>query len=319
MTNTKVPGERHVLVAWWGALAFGEETIGDLYALRAVANQLKVPKSALLLASDTPYTELAEFQISNWRTLDPSTIHTLIFVCGPIIGDSPEFRQLLNRFQNSRRIAVGVTLLPTASPRYWNPFDCVLVRDQDGIMSIGDFAEFEQREAPVSVTDHPVIGVCMRGEQMEYGVGMSMHEEAQIWLDGMLSRVNGTVRILDTRLHSDGTSAQRLISDVDGCDAIVTSRMHGALLSLARGIPVLAIDQVRGGGKVSAVIGATGWPLLIHADDMPTGFKLDSLINQLLSDSARLNVAKAQQRIKAIHAIALNKLADLNILPITPT
>jgi hypothetical protein len=42
--------------------------------------------------------------------------------------------------------------------------------------------------------------------------------------------------------------------------------MHGALLSLALGIPFIPIDQIRGGAKMTAVLRAVEWPLVLSVD-----------------------------------------------------
>ncbi len=49
-------------------------------------------------------------------------------------------------------------------------------------------------------------------------------------------------------------------------DAVVTTRLHGLVFALRAGVPVLAVDPVAGGGKVTAQAAALGWPALITAE-----------------------------------------------------
>jgi hypothetical protein len=49
---------------------------------------------------------------------------------------------------------------------------------------------------------------------------------------------------------------------------VATTSLHGALFALLHGCPPIAIDQVEGGSKVSAVLGRIRWPLVFRADEV---------------------------------------------------
>src|SRR5699024_616497 len=51
-------------------------------------------------------------------------------------------------------------------------------------------------------------------------------------------------------------------------DAVVSTRLHGLVLSLRARIPVVAVDPVLGGGKVTAQARAAHWPALIPAAEL---------------------------------------------------
>jgi hypothetical protein len=51
-------------------------------------------------------------------------------------------------------------------------------------------------------------------------------------------------------------------------DILVSTRLHGLVLGLRAGVPVLAVDPVAGGGKVSAQARALGWPAVVSADEV---------------------------------------------------
>ncbi|MDQ0773489.1 polysaccharide pyruvyl transferase WcaK-like protein [Streptomyces aurantiacus] len=55
---------------------------------------------------------------------------------------------------------------------------------------------------------------------------------------------------------------------VGGFDLVLTTRLHGLVLALRTGTPVLAVDPVRGGAKLSAQAGALRWPALLGAEQL---------------------------------------------------
>lgn len=68
----------------------------------------------------------------------------------------------------------------------------------------------------------------------------------------------------DTRLATDDwrvpSAPEQVAALVRRCDLVVTSRMHGLVLALRAGVPVLAVDPIAGGAKVSAQARAWSWP-----------------------------------------------------------
>lgn len=53
-----------------------------------------------------------------------------------------------------------------------------------------------------------------------------------------------------------------LFSFIGKMDAVVTNRLHGVVLSLRRGVPIIAFDNILGGAKVSSQAKYLGWPLV---------------------------------------------------------
>ena len=47
---------------------------------------------------------------------------------------------------------------------------------------------------------------------------------------------------------------------------MVTTRLHGMVLSLRQGVPAVAIDAIPGGAKVTRQAAALGWPAALRAD-----------------------------------------------------
>lgn len=267
---TPVPGagSPRCLVAWWGALERGGETIGDLRAVESIVRLLRSLGVVPVVASRAPYREIDGCERASWQTAAPEAFDLLAFVCGPIIGDSVAMRGLIDRFVAVRSVALGVSVLPASSPSHWNPFSASVLRDGEGGAALGDLADFA-RIAPRRGAPIRRIGLCLRGPQKEYGEEMSMHGGAdEIARQAIAALGGGTADVveLDTRLLGDVDAAGRIESEFEEVDAVVTSRMHGALLGLAKGKPTLAIDQVRGGAKVSSVLAQAGWPAVVRCD-----------------------------------------------------
>lgn len=293
--------QRRCLVAWWGALDRGGETVGDLRALQNVARLLRNEGLAVVLATKTIYRELQEFRCVDWTTLEPDSVDVFVFVCGPIIGDSQSFREIHERFADSVSIAVGVSLLPASTLSAWNPFTHVIARDGGDGPAYGDLSLFE-RSIPRRSDPVRRVGLCLRGAQREYGLGESLHVRARQIADSVLEIVGGEVVDLDTRLHGNAVAADEIEAAFASVDLVVTTRMHGALLGISKGKPTLAIDQISYGGKVSAVVRQIGWPAVISANAGER--KVSEIVEFLLSSQVVHQLERAQNAVKEAHDLA---------------
>ncbi|MFJ2302552.1 polysaccharide pyruvyl transferase family protein [Streptomyces sp. NPDC087787] len=76
----------------------------------------------------------------------------------------------------------------------------------------------------------------------------------------------------ETRLATDDwrlcATGEQFLALVSRLDLVVTTRLHGLVLALRAGTPVIAVDPVTGGAKVSAQARAQGWPALLTADTL---------------------------------------------------
>jgi polysaccharide pyruvyl transferase WcaK-like protein len=66
-------------------------------------------------------------------------------------------------------------------------------------------------------------------------------------------------------------AARTVLSDVGDrpADVVVTTRLHGLVLALKQGVPVLAVDPVAGGARVATQAAAWGWPVLLPRSGNP--------------------------------------------------
>ena len=59
-----------------------------------------------------------------------------------------------------------------------------------------------------------------------------------------------------------------MLENYNKVDLILTTRMHGTLFAIGKGIPVVAIDQIKGGKKVSIITKKIQWPYLLEAESL---------------------------------------------------
>jgi hypothetical protein len=249
-----------VLVTGWASFEHGEATAGDVLSMRAVHSALREAGIDSELAWSPNYQ--AGFQTI--QDADPARYTHVVFTCGPAHG-----RQVLDlhhRYACCRRIAVGVSVLDPedASVR---GFHRVLARD-DGTRSYPDLSLVE----PTATT--PVVGVILAPGQAEYGERgrhTGVHDELARWLTDLdCARLSLDTR-LDTHDWRHCATPDQLTSVLARLDAIVSTRLHGLVLGIRMGVPVLAVDPVSGGGKVTAQARALGWPAVVPADKAHSG------------------------------------------------
>jgi Polysaccharide pyruvyl transferase len=66
-------------------------------------------------------------------------------------------------------------------------------------------------------------------------------------------------------------------------DVVVTTRLHGLVLALTQGMPVLAVDPVAGGAKVATQAAAWGWPVLLPRSGSRCWTTLEELAKEAAS------------------------------------
>jgi hypothetical protein len=271
------------LVVGWSSVLHGEATAGDVLAMDAVADALGtagVPHDVAWSAVMCPPGGL------RLDDVEPVRYTHLLFVCGPATGRS--IAELHEQFAHCRRIAVGVSVLDPEDP-VTAGFHRVIARDRPGAGARRDLAA---RAVPQLV---PVLGVYLTGGQHEYGP-RRRHDAVRSGLEQWLGRLDAARLPLDTRLDPRDwrlpATAAQTGSVIARLDTVVSMRMHGLVLALRAGVPVLAVDPVAGGGKVTAQARAWDWPAVVGADELDPG-RLDEQLRWCLSPAGR---AVAEER-----------------------
>ena len=295
MASARRSGERIALVTGWFSFDTAEVTGGDLLAARTVAAWLReasIPHQVAMAANFRGGAEVA------WAEVDPATVSHVLFVCGPLAGVLAE--QLFARFPDAVRVAAGVSVVDGTARL--GPVE-VVARDATGVAR-ADLA------LGTGVRPVPVVGVVRSHDQPEYG-DRQAHAEVHRHIDALMLGADVAPVELDTRLHPGEAhlcaTPDQLLALLGRCDALVTTRLHGLVLGLRAGVPVLAVDPIRGGGKVSAQAQALGWPAVVSAEKAGTD-ELAGVLSWCLTPAARSLVPEAEARGQASLADSRSRL-----------
>ncbi len=112
-------------------------------------------------------------------------------------------------------------------------------------------------------------------------------------IDEVLDSRSARLRPIDTRVDPrivGQRSAAEVESQFAGLDAVVTTRLHGLVLGLRCGVPVVAVDPIPGGAKVAAQARAVGWPAVMDAESLDPS-RLADMLAYCLSSEARERAA----------------------------
>ena len=277
-----------ILLTGWFSFLHGEATAGDVLALDAVRRSLDQAG----LGYDVAWSPVFRPGGLRLEDAEPAAYTDLVFVCGPVHGD--QVAGLHRRFSSLRRIAVGVTVIDRADPAAAG-FDLVLARDGGPGAPVRDLSA---AVPPAASPPVPVTGVALATGQGEYAA-RRRHDTVNAgltdWLAGQVCAPVPLETRLDTgdwRLCSTAAAFEALLGRMD---VVVTTRLHGLALGLRAGVPVLAVDPVHGGGKVTAQASAWQWPAILPAEQATNGRRLDELWDWCLSPPGRQTAANAAQ------------------------
>jgi Polysaccharide pyruvyl transferase len=247
-----------VLLTGWFSFLHGEATAGDVLAAQAVTSAF----DAAGIGHDTAWSPVFRPGALTLEQASPELYTHLVFVCGPLHGE--QVAALHTAYPRCRRIAVGVSVVDERDPAC-RGFDVLLPRDAPGRKAITDLAA----AVPPGPAATPVAGIFLAHGQGEYG-GRRRHDQVTADLETWLSTRDCAPLALDTRLDSADwrlcSTPAALSTLIARLDIVVTTRLHGLVLGLRAKIPVIAVDPVAGGGKVTAQATAWDWPAVVGAE-----------------------------------------------------
>lgn len=268
--STETPSKR-LLIGWYGAF-LNHGTIGDLRSLESVVSHL-VGRGHTVMHATAADIEIPGAERADWQSIEPHTLDGVLFVCGPILKNHPQTRSFFDRFSGSNLAGLGVSILPMEHANYHNPFGRVFAR-QGYVERFGDVAITAPQEALHPTTRRPelVIGLALRGFQSEYGAELCMWEETEAVFGEIVQAANrnGRVKVvtIENHLTRSGISPDEIERQYSTCDLVLTSRFHGAVTAMRKGVPFIAIDQIRGGAKIYDLLLDLGWPHIYKIDQV---------------------------------------------------
>ncbi len=323
--------ERRALVAGWFSFEGMGATAGDLLS-RDVASGWLTDAG---IAHDVAHAAAFPGGV-DWRSADPQRYSELIFVCGPFyvrrrlvrlltptfadglvraapalarIGADPLRRLplelLVARFAGTRLVGLNLSILGPAGAR--QPFDLLFERDAPTGPARPDLAFAAPRRAV------PVVGLLLAEPQAEYPSGA--HEAAEGAIDGLLRSRDVAVVPVDTRLDPPNAGGLRTPAEIESViarmDAVVTTRLHGAVLAVRNGVPALVVDPIPGGAKVRRQAETIGWPVVFAADSLDPVALGDALAFVLSPEARDLAVRCSSGTVPRLDTLRREFLAGL--------
>ena len=275
------------LVAGWFSFEEVLATVGDLLGAEVTVGQLQDAGWTCDLALAPYMGRSADSNCVDWRAVDPSGYDLVVFTTGPLF-DYPLLHALLNRFAGRERWAVNVSVIDESLR---SRFDRVVARDAENSTR----ADLAWTAGGATV---PVVGTAFAPPQDEYGPGR--HEQVRAAVTDWLHRRQLAAVPLDMDMYAEHRyprTAAQVTSLIARCDVVVSMRLHAAVLALRAGRPVIAVDAVPGGGKVSRQMRLVDWPNLIAAGDC-TPANLDRALRWSRSAAAadRLRISRDRAR-----------------------
>ncbi|MGL5509402.1 MAG: polysaccharide pyruvyl transferase family protein, partial [Microcoleaceae cyanobacterium] len=105
---------------------------------------------------------------------------------------------------------------------------------------------------------------------------------------------------IDTRLDTNRTgfrSSAEIESVLARMDLVITTRLHGTVLSLKNGVPTISIDVAGDNLKIQKQTGEIGWPVIFVGNEL-TVEKLNQAFDYCLTAEARAKARECTNRAK---------------------
>ncbi|HEU5085525.1 MAG TPA: polysaccharide pyruvyl transferase family protein [Acidimicrobiales bacterium] len=280
-------------------------TAGDLLAARTVGAWL----DAAGIAHDVAVSEALADHVPDgvrWDDVPADGYTDVAVVCGPV-GDAPPLTDLLTRFAGARRWALDVTMLQRRDE--WDPFDAWWARDGDPAVEPRPDLALAAPGEPA-----PVVALVLAHDQQEYAE--RRHAEVHAVVRSVLSDADVAVVEVDTCFDPANATGLRTAAQVEGVlravDVVVTTRLHGLVLGLRNGTPVLAVDPVAGGAKVAAQAEALGWPEVLRPEEVDVA-SVRAALQRMLAGERDADIERCRRhglaRIEQVRAEVLDALA----------
>jgi hypothetical protein len=270
-----------VLVAGWFSFDEVIATIGDERGADVVCgwlDELGVPYDVAW----APYLERGV----HWRDVDPADYTHLVFTTGPAGGARRLLVELTDAFAGARRWAVNVSVVDDGVHRL---FDEVWERDAPGL---------HRPDLAVAAPDEPapLVAVAFAPAQAEYGERAQAERVRGAIEEWLAARALPWFEVTTDLYEKPHARRPAQVEELlRRADVVVSMRLHGLVLGLRHGRPVVACDPIAGGAKVSAQAAALGWPLVLAAEEVDAA-ALDDALTRCLAGELDVAVADARER-----------------------
>jgi hypothetical protein len=305
-----------IIVGWWGSIEMSP-TAGDKLAVDAVVNALSTTITEIHVSSLTPYKHNKALTIP-WQKTVATDYALFVFVCGPLVFSSKSLCKMLRHYNSCKRVAIGVSIINVNDPLLTEYFDGIIPRDMSGphskyketfdvaLAALSPLPHVSQR---IPQSDKIKIGCVLRGNQSEYGERCWFQKAVEL-MHTLSTLPNVEIKQFDTvlipKLKYD---TQRVLDNFSNLDLVITTRMHGLLLSLSMGIPVIAMDQIEGGKKVTNISNKIEWDWCYSVKDINLS-DITQCLSQVFEADTRSKVEKSRALAMSLSQDALKIFLD---------
>jgi hypothetical protein len=290
--------KNRTLVVGWFSWPDSKATFGDIQAMEVVTKWLSDEGFEYDIVKSDPN----RFDGPVWcpwiNEFDPKDYDSFIFVCGPWFY-SPRGQCLLEHFSSCFTIGIDISVYAES-----HGFSLLLARDYKDIKNPDLVLEAKSDTVPV-------VGLALVHPQREYGDRQRHNQVEEAVLSYIKSEGCAVIK-LDTKIEDNDAgifTVSQLEALIRRCDIVISSRLHGMVYSLKNNIPVLAIDCIAGGAKVTAQAEVLQWPAIINGDDI-TVDKIKTGVEKAISYKSNIvNIrATASDNITEIKKMMLEGL-----------
>lgn len=259
------------LVSGWFSFEKAGATAGDLLAKDLVCEWLRHAGHRYDVALAPPFSDGVALEAA-----DPNDYSHVVFVCGPFFKSN-----LLRRFERCHLVGVNLSMVEPVGE--WNPFDLLLERDSSSHCKPDITFAASQPHVPVA----GLVLLTPLRQSKEHEVYRAANEAIRRFIATQdIAGVN-----IDTALdvpNLTGLGSPMEIESVIGrMDLVLTTRLHGMVLAIKNGVPAIAVDPIRGGGKIRRQAVSIDWPVVLSGDDV-TDDALQRAVEFCLTDEARI-------------------------------
>lgn len=270
------------LVAGCFSSSEGNATAGDLLAAELVCDWLEEFGCPYDIAVYPPFHGGIDKHL-----VDPQDYTHLIYVCGPF-GNRVGEADFLEKFAHCCTIGINLTMLEPLDE--WNPFDILLERNSS-VRTQPDITFLSNQKLV------PVVGVCLVEPY-----GAPFEEQACAAIEKFIASKHISVVQIDTRLDQNRTglrSSAEIESVLARMDLVITTRLHGTVLSLKNGVPTISIDVGGDSLKIKRQAEKIGWPIAFTGDEVNEQ-KLQQAFDYCLTQEARLKAKSCSDFAKTM-------------------
>lgn len=245
---------------------------------------------------DILVSDITKVKGKTLNQLNLSEYNIIMFICGPCPGknwfDDVLGQEYTKRKKHILKIGIDISIWKDD-----HPFDYIIPRD---------FFEIKNPDLAFGAKNKkvPVVGVFKVHPQQEYGE-LQRHHHVNACIDDYLKKIDHVCLKLDTYNHKHSKHSTSNVSQLEAlvskCDYIISTRMHGLVYSLKCNTPVLAIDCIVGGAKVTAQAKAIGWPVIVNGD----GITVEDI------ESGVKTAINNKDKIKQLNINALKKISKI--------